>query len=470
MADGIQTGWRTIFDLSFPQLNSVNDGIPTQLGSLSYEDLEAAIQLVAKHGKHCKMLKRDLKSAFRHIPIAPKDYWLMILQWDNRYFVDLCLPFGLRTAPHIFNLFAEALHWALETTHNWSVSHYLDDFLCIFPPDTDLIEQSKAFDAALQQMGFQKAPDKDAAGTCVMHLGFLIDSDAMEVRLPRNKVTRARAMIKEILASKSITANRSEAILGFLSHCCQAIPLGRPFLRSVYSLYRVTRKRHRFVRTRIPSKAKKDLLWWNTLLGRWSSRSIAPRDRTTFEAWTDASGKKGIGGHFRDLVFSTRVPARHRKRHINWKEMYAVLHAFILWHEHWEHGRLVLHCDNEAVVEGINKKSIRGPAIRPLQRILLIAAAFDIELIAYWIPTAENKIADALSRFDYKRLNELGLTIQGSFQTHQKTTTKASILRRKLHSFFTTPSPHLHDETTNQALIPTSHSSPPPPRPPSLHL
>jgi hypothetical protein len=34
--NGIQTGWRRIHDLSYPQGNSVNDGIPEHFGSLTY--------------------------------------------------------------------------------------------------------------------------------------------------------------------------------------------------------------------------------------------------------------------------------------------------------------------------------------------------------------------------------------------------------------------------------------------------
>jgi hypothetical protein len=56
------------------------------------------------------MMKRDLKAAFRHIPINPYDYWLLLFEWNGQFFVDTFLPFGLRTAPRIFNLFAEALH------------------------------------------------------------------------------------------------------------------------------------------------------------------------------------------------------------------------------------------------------------------------------------------------------------------------------------------------------------------------
>lgn len=77
--DGIQTGWRMIFDLSSPEGSSVNDGIPKHYGTISYETLADAMHLVAKAGKGAIMMKRDLKSAFRHIPINPHDYWLRYL-------------------------------------------------------------------------------------------------------------------------------------------------------------------------------------------------------------------------------------------------------------------------------------------------------------------------------------------------------------------------------------------------------
>ena len=56
----------------------------------------------------------------------------------------------------------------------------------------------------------------------------------------------------------------------------------------------------------------------------------------------------------------------------------------------WINGRVRLACDNSGVVDGINKRSIKGPAIEPLQTILLIAALFDIELAVFWIPSEEN--------------------------------------------------------------------------------
>jgi hypothetical protein len=112
-----------------------------------------------------------------------------------------------------------------------------------------------------------------------------------------------------------------------------------------------------------------------------------------------------------------------------------------LWHPHWENGELLVHCDNDAVVDAINKRSIRGPTITPLQTLLLIAALFSITISAVWIPTASNSIADALSRQDFKRLANLG---HQDYNHHNVRNSEpqapVSILRQKLQSFCTNPS------------------------------
>src|SRR5579859_2249844 len=109
LLDGEQIGWRVIYDLSTPEGKSVNDGIPKEYGSLVYETDNEAICLVAQTGKGAVMMKGDLKAPFRHIPISPCDYRLLLFEWQGRYYVDIFLPFGLHTAPRIFNLFAKAL-------------------------------------------------------------------------------------------------------------------------------------------------------------------------------------------------------------------------------------------------------------------------------------------------------------------------------------------------------------------------
>jgi hypothetical protein len=70
-------------------------------------------------------------------------------------------------------------------------------------------------------------------------------------------------------------------------------------------------------------------------------------------------------------------------------------------------GRLILHINNTAVVGGLAKHSIKGKAMNTLRRLLVKAAAFDLELVPCWIPTAENTLADALSRQEWRKIADL---------------------------------------------------------------
>ena len=445
--DGVQTGWRMIFDLSCPTGASVNDGIPPKYGEISYEPLEKAIKLVAKAGRGAVMMKRDLKAAFRHIPVSPVDYWLLIFQWNDKFYADLFLPFGLRTAPRIFNLFSEALHWVFESLLHWDLTHYLDDFLFVFPSGTELKDPAKQYEKVLATFGFAPAPEKDMNGQVVTHLGFELDSNAMEVRLPQNKRLRALKAVNDLQKAHTVTHVSLEETLGFLSHCCTVVPLGRPFLRELYSLLHRLPSRKRL---HLHSAAKRDLKWWTRFLTAWPSVSLIQTMRTNHDVATDASSLHGIGGIYNGQLFSVRVSAKHHAKHINVKEMLAILHAFLLWHEHWTHGHVRLACDNSAVVDAIRKRSIKGDAIRPLQAILLIAAIFDIELTVFWLPSEENIVADAASRFDYKKLANLGFQDQLHSLRHPPPSHRTTTLRQKLHSFYSARWQHQHGGTTNQ--------------------
>ena len=63
-----------IFDLSSSNDYSINDNILKKYDSLVYETLENAIRLMTQVSKEIVMIKRDLKSAFRHIPIDSCNY------------------------------------------------------------------------------------------------------------------------------------------------------------------------------------------------------------------------------------------------------------------------------------------------------------------------------------------------------------------------------------------------------------
>ena len=127
------TKFRTIFHLSFPKSGetSINSSIPKEdfsqprpqgfskaLGtrldfSLQYITIDNAIQGISSLGQWCFLAKTDIESAFRLIPLRPSDYELFGMHWEGSYYYDKVLPFGLRSAPYLFNLLSAAMEWIL---------------------------------------------------------------------------------------------------------------------------------------------------------------------------------------------------------------------------------------------------------------------------------------------------------------------------------------------------------------------
>ena len=105
--------WRLITDLSHPCDMSVNDGIDPALCSLSYVTVDTVARAVQALGTGTLMAKVDIESAYRLIPVHPDDRPLLGFQWRGSVFSDAMLPFGLRSAPKIFNAVADALEWCL---------------------------------------------------------------------------------------------------------------------------------------------------------------------------------------------------------------------------------------------------------------------------------------------------------------------------------------------------------------------
>ena len=105
--------WRLIIDLSHPASRSVNDGIPKNLCSLTYITVDSAIQRIQLLGQGTLLAKINVKNAFRLLPVHPSDRHLLAMDWVHSLYIDTCLPFGLRSAPKLFNVLTDLLSWIL---------------------------------------------------------------------------------------------------------------------------------------------------------------------------------------------------------------------------------------------------------------------------------------------------------------------------------------------------------------------
>ena len=143
--------------------------------------------MITQIERRTMMMKWDLKSIFYHILINPCDYWLLVFEWQEKFYMNMFLSFDLRIASWIFNFFAEALHWVFKTLEEWNVIHYLDDFLFVFPSGIDTTYLSAEFDHILAKFDLSKATKKNANDCIIIHLDFKFDSIKMQVSLSSNK-------------------------------------------------------------------------------------------------------------------------------------------------------------------------------------------------------------------------------------------------------------------------------------------
>ena len=57
------------------------------------------IDRIMSLGRGTLLAKFDVESAYHITPVHPNDGYLLGMQWQGNYFVDMALPFGLRSAP-----------------------------------------------------------------------------------------------------------------------------------------------------------------------------------------------------------------------------------------------------------------------------------------------------------------------------------------------------------------------------------
>jgi len=416
---------RRIHHLSYPSGDpaAINNGIPTEYGAITYSTIEEAVEAIQYLGRDSILIKRDFESAFRHIPVSPLDSPLLGFQWKEQYYSELYLPFGLRTAPYLFNLFAEVFHWILETelsriTPTAKVIHYLDDFLIVLPSCGILGKCTELFSKLSEEVGLSVKESKSEEGVRACFGGVEFDTARMVIRLPASKILKARNIVQELVDRKSVSLHDLQRITGYLNFISVVIPLGRTFLRRLYNMELYFPPGSQHIRRRMSREAKKDLIWWSQILEDPPERLLSLRERDRILAWSDASSTKGLGGYYirgtethpgPESAFAISSPSYLAKarEHINTQEMRAVEQVLLYWGALWKGKSLLMHTDNRAVAHALTNRTIRGAAMEVLRRCLLLAAEHDLEVEARWITTKDNALADALSRLDYGRIADI---------------------------------------------------------------
>ena len=392
--------WRLITDLSFPEGKSVNDAIDPKLCSLKYITVDQVAKQAIALGEGSLIAKIDIKSAYRLIPVAPKDRLYLGMKWEGKVYIDGMLSFGLRSAPKIFSAVVDALEWCVAEEGVGIIYHYLDDFAVLSPPNWEECGVNlQKLKLVCKDLGIPLAAEKQASpSACIEFLGIIIDTIKKELRLPRDKLDRLLITMHHWQAHKSCTRQELESLIGTLQHACTVVRPGRSFLRQAITLLSLAKQPHHHIR--LNTSFRSDIAWWQAFATQWNGCSLLSTiSSPSVELTSDASGFWGCGAWWGSKWFQVQWDDCTKEFSIAIKELIPIIIATVIWGSDWTGCKVIARCDNESVVTVLNSRHSKEPHVMSMLRTLFfIEARSQFSISSHHIAGISNNLADYLSR------------------------------------------------------------------------
>ena len=362
------------------------------------------------------MAKLDLKSAYRYVGIRPSHYALAGLQWTfaghtiPTYMVDTRLMFGASQAVGIFHRISNALVRMIQSQITVGrVINYLDDFLIVAPTREECQHVMNVSMSLIGRLGFDINYTKVVyPSTQVTFLGIVLDSDTMYMHIPVDKLCEIKGKAANWVKKSKATKRELQSLAGSIAWGAKCIKAMRPILRGIINLYKGLRAPHHHIR--LPKVVKADiqyfLHWCDTFNG--VSFCASEGSLPVTYCFTDATMLAGAACWENDFLYATwahDVPALANEC-IYVKELAAVHLAIQRWSHAWSNHYVILNVDNQGVLWSLRKGLVKNCIANDMVHdILWLAAIHNITLDVRYVASADNVLADTLSRLaDHKNV------------------------------------------------------------------
>lgn len=377
--------------------------------SCSYQDLRSIHQDLKRDAF---LASCDLEHGYYAIGIHPEDRKFFTFKLGGEAYQFTCLPFGWSLSPRIFNdTMAELARILRRRVANRCVRirNYLDDWLFVFWRMTERAAQrtSDRLRRLLLEFGLRINEAKSTWAVCrqLAHLGLIIDTARMELRVPADKLQRLRAVAKALLSevsrrSRWVLKRQAAQFAGFAQSLAPAVSPARFYLRSLYDDI-ASVSGSWYGKVRLSHQTVKDIKWWAALPAKWNGRAVVgPVPTVTLT--TDASklawgacldtsdGELWAHGHW---------GPEQRDLHISTLETVALLNAVRAYRKQLRNQVCRARIDNE-VTRYITTSftTAVGELMSVLRQLFYLCDTYNISLLPERVPTDLNK-ADGISRF-----------------------------------------------------------------------
>ena len=248
--------------------------------------------------------------------------------------------------------------------------------------------------------------------TTLIYLGILIDTSDLTMQLPAEKLADLSTLLRDFLNKRKCSKKDLLSLIGKLSFATKIIRPGRIFLRRLIDLSTKARKLHH--RLDINTEARADIKWWHDNLKHLNRRTLIPEPFLTnaehIQLFTDASALIGFGAIYNHEWIQAKWSENTTSLlpDIADKELFAIIAACATWGKHWKGKRIVIGTDNEAITSVWDKGGSKSKTLMALTRKLYsLCAEHQFTVLLKHIPGKYNPIADALSRFQMEKFQQL---------------------------------------------------------------
>lgn len=347
------------------------------------------------------MAKLDLKDAYLAVPLLPAHRSLFSFNWKGKLWRFKTLPFGLSSAPLIFNKLMKPVV-ALMRKLAIQVILYLDDMLIMAQREAEIKGCLATALEILTALGFViNLPKSVTTPTQEMEfLGFQLDSRAMVISLPQRKMKSLRQAALQLKNQKQVSVRALARLLGMMVAAHPAVlpaPLYYRHLERARSLALQQGLTYESI-IEVNQEMEPDLDWWihQAQLHNGRPLQILHCDLTIE---TDAS-KVGWGACCNQIKTGGPWTLEEKQKHINFLELLAVFLAIKSFVSDQRQINILLRIDNITAIAFLNRMG--GSHSLPLSELAIAIWQWclerEITLHAEHLPGSENVRADWESR------------------------------------------------------------------------
>ena len=312
--------------------------------------------------------------------------------------------FGVSVLPFIWSMYMLFVTLSAVDLGIAFCPYYLDDITHVMESAAALEFNMDRYSDHLEEMGTPEKILKRKSGQKVEILGRLFNSRAFTIAVPNDKLQRLLSALARMVLSR-VSFLFLESFLGLCAFVAESLPpIFGAFLSSLIAQLKACRSRHHKVT--LSAASKSDIRHLQRLLPAINTTvHIHPlfNKTSTLPVFTDASSQRGAyvtAQGFRSYLFS----ARQRKACIAFLEMHAVAAMCDSFAPSWRHKIIPLFIDNTSSLYALlNHRSKNKRMNELLKHIFGLALRYDFVIMPTYIKSADNVMADALSRAQFSR-------------------------------------------------------------------